>query len=542
MQVKYKTFLIFVAIFALATLSCGLGGLTGSDSSDDQATSPPGSAGDQPAPPSDSASSPLEAADLTELNSYRLRMVWKAQNEDSSEGATMLMTEEWVKGPPTAKHFTMSMADYGEEQMKLIEYIVIGDQAWMKFGETWTQMGAGDVSGMAEAWTGMMSDVGEWEYLGQETVNDIRSKHYSSGEKETVSFADPQQGGGTVNMSIQAEAWVADESDLPPVVVRERAQIEGGFLPFAIPGASGPDTTEAAHILLETDVTDINQSIIIKPPDEVSDMPGMPPATETGVAEPPSGEPVAPLPENLPPPPAETQSKARSVDNMMMVYIPNGQFLMGDDNSAFASERPAHMIFLEGYWMDQNEVNNAQYRLCVDAGACVAPPAWESLDLNGDQQPVLVPWSSAQAYCQWVGGRLPTEAEWEKGARSTDGRLWPWGNTFEDDRANLNGEADGFLFTAPVGSFPSGASPYGLNDMAGNAAEWVADWYAKDYYAQSPSQNPTGPAGGQDKVIRGTIANGGGGREKVRTVARYSTPPEHERWHFGFRCAMTTQP
>ena len=94
--------------------------------------------------------------------------------------------------------------------------------------------------------------------------------------------------------------------------------------------------------------------------------------------------------------------------------------------------------------------------------------------------------------------------------------------------------------TAPVGSFPTGASPYGLLDMAGNAAEWVADWYDPEYYAHSPAQNPTGPAGGEQKVVRGTIANAGGGPEKCRGVARY--PQDHTRGEFGFRCAATTPP
>ena len=366
--------------------------------------------------------------------------------------------------------------------------------------------------------------------MGKETVNGVQCRHYKSTDKTTVAFAAPDEG-GTVKVSVRGESWVADETGLPTVTIRERVEVEGGFFPFAIPGATGEPQTDTGTFYLEYDVTDINTPIAIYPPSEISEIPAPPAGGETPGAEPP-----------LPPPPAETQTKARAVDAMNMVYIPLGQFIMGDDNSAFAPERPGHLVYLDGFWMDQNEVTNAQYRLCVQAGACTPPGSWDKEPLAGDQQPVLAMWIQAQAYCQWVGGRLPTEAEWEKGARGTDGRLWPWGHTFEDGRANLSGDGDGYKATAPVGMFPAGASPYGLLDMAGNAAEWVADWYSPDYYAQSPAQNPTGPASGEKRVHRSSIANGGGGPEKCRTVARYPGLPDVTNWIFGFRCASTTQP
>ena len=236
----------------------------------------------------------------------------------------------------------------------------------------------------------------------------------------------------------------------------------------------------------------------------------------------------------------QEQPVERGVDGMVMVYVPAGEFLMGSDESPFPQEKPQHLVTLDGFWIDRVEVSNAQYRLCVGAGDCAESKAWTDSNLNGDEQPALVLWEAAQTYCEWVGGRLPTEAEWEKAARGTDGRTWPWGSEFQPDRANLSGDDDGYEFTAPVGSFPTGVSPYGLLDMAGNAAEWVADWYDAEAYAHSPAQNPTGPGGGDQKVIRGTIANGGGGPEKSRCIARY--PQDPTRWEFGLRCVATEPP
>ena len=255
----------------------------------------------------------------------------------------------------------------------------------------------------------------------------------------------------------------------------------------------------------------------------------------------PSASQTTPLPGATAAPVQEQEGPVeRAADGMAMVYVAAGEFPMGTDESPFSQEKPQHLVTLDGFWIDRVEVNNAQYRLCVDGGVCDEPKTWTDANVDGDEQPALVLWEAAQTYCGWVGGRLPTEAEWEKAARGTDGRTWPWGNEFQPDRANLNGDDDGYEFTAPVGSFPTGASPYGLLDMAGNAAEWVADWYDAETYAHSPAQNPTGPGGGDQKVIRGTIANAGGGPEKCRTIARY--PQDPTRWEFGFRCVATEPP
>jgi len=256
-----------------------------------------------------------------------------------------------------------------------------------------------------------------------------------------------------------------------------------------------------------------------------------------------AGETPAPPPEATAPPeptmPPMESPRVRPADGMVMVHVPAGEFLMGDDKAATAPERPEHLVFLDEYWIDRMEVTNAQYRLCVEAGACTEARIWVDAHFNSDEQPILVPWEHARTYCEWVGGRLPTEAEWEKAARGTDGRTWPWGNEFEPNRANLSGAEDGYGFTAPVGVFPGDASPYGLLDVTGNAAEWVADWWDAEYYAHSPDRNPTGPASGDQRVHRAPIANAGGGPVKCRCTVRYGVDPN---WEYGIRCASTTPP
>jgi hypothetical protein len=184
-------------------------------------------------------------------------------------------------------------------------------------------------------------------------------------------------------------------------------------------------------------------------------------------------------------------------------------------------------------------VANAQYRLCVEAEVCPEPGIRTSEDVSADRQPVLVPWGAAKAYCEWVGGRLPTQAEWEKAVRGTDGRTWPWGNEFVPNRANLSGDEDGYGPTAPVGSFPDDVGPYGLLDAAGNPGEWVADWWDAEYYTRSPARLGCGPASGEKRVHRAPIANAGGGPEKCRCVARYAADPN---WEYGLRCVSVTRP
>ena len=198
-----------------------------------------------------------------------------------------------------------------------------------------------------------------------------------------------------------------------------------------------------------------------------------------------------------------------TVDGARYVYVPAGPFDMGLDEGGF-DEKPRHEVELDAFWIMQTEVTNEQYEKCVIADVCSPPfhPDWGSDEFWAayDLHPVThVTWEQASTYAQWAGGRLPTEAEWEKAARGIDGRRYPWGNTTPAaQRLNFDNDVGD---TQPVGSYPAGAGPYGTLDMAGNVWEWVADWYAEDYYATSPRENPTGPADGERRVLRGGAYN-----------------------------------
>jgi len=237
-----------------------------------------------------------------------------------------------------------------------------------------------------------------------------------------------------------------------------------------------------------------------------------------------------------------------------MVLVPAGEFIMGNHLGDDA-EKPERKVFLDGFCIDKYEVTNAQYKQCVDAGAC-SPPAHTSSpsrlfyydNPEFDDYPVIwVTWNDAQTYCKWRGKRLPTEAEWEKAARGTDGRLWPWGNSDPDgSKVNLCDVNctydwkeslldDGYPDTSPVGSFEAGKSPYGVYNMGGNVREWVADWYAPDYYQNAPDRNPPGPSSGIGRALRG-----GSWRSNIpvaRITYRLWYDPEVKDEYIGFRCA-----
>ena len=225
-------------------------------------------------------------------------------------------------------------------------------------------------------------------------------------------------------------------------------------------------------------------------------------------------------------------------DGMTMVIVPEGDFIMGtadSDKSAPIGEKPQHTVFLDSYWIDQTDVTNAMYVKCVKDGACKESTFKDAPDFNGDNQPVIgIGWDSAKAYCQWAGRRLPTEAEWEKAARGTDGLIYPWGNQPPNGSlANFNKSGGK---TADVGSFPAGASPYGALDMAGNVWQWVADWYDPSYYQSMTTwRNPTGPSSGYTRVVRGGSLFFG--PDDVRSAVRVVNYASSGRSYFGFRCA-----
>lgn len=197
-------------------------------------------------------------------------------------------------------------------------------------------------------------------------------------------------------------------------------------------------------------------------------------------------------------------------------------------------EQPAHTVAVDSFWIGQTEVTNAQYSRCVDDGACTPPhnDNWNQAD-QADFPVTHVDWEQANRYAQWAGGRLPTETEWEKAARGTDGRTFPWGDDVTDDqRLNFNSMAG----VVSVGGYPAGASPYGALDMAGNVEEWVADWYAPDAYAQSTGPNPTGPTDGVLRVVRGgSFKSSRGG---VRTSVRGRAAPAINFDNVGFRVVV----
>lgn len=221
-----------------------------------------------------------------------------------------------------------------------------------------------------------------------------------------------------------------------------------------------------------------------------------------------------------------------------MVVIPSGDFLMGAEDGE-PDARPAHRTVVSSFWIDQYEVTNAQFRPCVESGVCQPPKDRRSFDDSQlAQHPVNnVTWNQARTYCRWAGKRLPTEAEWEKAARGTDGRRYPWGNSDASVKAWLRERTlrPGDNGTAPVGSLPSTVSPYGVHDMVGNVWEWVNDWYAEDYYPTGPSQDPQGPLRGSFRVLRGGDLRQGSPEMRVS----YRGWDEMTYWGptLGFRCA-----
>jgi formylglycine-generating enzyme required for sulfatase activity len=232
----------------------------------------------------------------------------------------------------------------------------------------------------------------------------------------------------------------------------------------------------------------------------------------------------------------------------MMVKVPAGAFTMGGPDGG-PDSMPAHTVILSDYYIDRYEVTNAQYRACVEADVCRPPANSASYTRQNyftnnqfDDYPVLqVNWEQAFTYCGWREARLPTEAEWEKAARGTDERTYPWGEGIDCSMANWatsSGTCVGD--TTAVGSYPDGAGAFGVHDMAGNVWEWVADWYAEDYYAKSPTENPRGPEDGELRVLRGGswVSND----FNVRVVFRNNLEPGSTSSNIGFRCARPASP
>ena len=249
-----------------------------------------------------------------------------------------------------------------------------------------------------------------------------------------------------------------------------------------------------------------------------------------------------------------------------MILIPAGEFLMGSKTGeGDGDENPQRKAHLDAYYIDIHEATNARYHefWLADGGekSKHTPASYGSSHMIGDWPEVAktkpnypvagVTWYDASAYARWAGKRLPTEAEWEKAARGTEARTWPWGNDFQSElpvpgdtdqnsvsKIHSNRRDGGDCYdntTAPVENYPTGASPYGVHDMAGNVWEWVADWYSEDYYASSLAENPEGPDAGKLKVVKGGSWNHR--KHNQRCANRYYCYPDSWGNTLGFRCA-----
>jgi formylglycine-generating enzyme required for sulfatase activity len=261
-------------------------------------------------------------------------------------------------------------------------------------------------------------------------------------------------------------------------------------------------------------------------------------------------QPTSPI-ENPTPAPTSTlvplelagpQAGARMLwlDGGLLVYVPPGEFSMGQPSG---QDNPLHKVFLDGYWIGQTEVTNRMYTLCVVSGVCTPPASGAKLpnytDPDIEDHPVVaVTWEQAQDYCQWMGGSLPSEAQWEKAARGPQPNPYPWGQAAPScDLLNFEGCLGG---TSNVTNYLAGQSGYGHLDMAGNVSEWTADWYSPDYYQESPTSDPRGPQTGTQRSVRGSSFESG--PAQVASAMRSSLAPDGHAADLGFRCVVQNPP
>ncbi len=233
-----------------------------------------------------------------------------------------------------------------------------------------------------------------------------------------------------------------------------------------------------------------------------------------------------------------------------MVYVPAGWFWMGcgpKDIQCSDAEKPFHKVYLDAYYIDRDDVTVDEYKRCVEKGGCTEPhwnycwtwthgSSWQKRAVGpdfvkGNHPIVCVDWSQANTYCKWSGKTLPTEAQWEKAARGTDGRIYPWGNDWDASKACFDKPS-----TCPIGNYPEGASPYGVLDMAGNVWDWCADWYNGNYYHTSSDHDPRGATTSSMRVLRGGAWNSADPPD-VRTSRRNDEVPGYWQDYYGFRCA-----
>ena len=231
--------------------------------------------------------------------------------------------------------------------------------------------------------------------------------------------------------------------------------------------------------------------------------------------------------------------------SIRLVYVPAGKFLMGSsetDGDHYEDEQPQHKVYLDSYWISRTQVTNAEFAECIGAKVCAydvgtqlnphyTDPAYANHPV------VFVSWYMAQTYCQWSGGRLPTEAEWEKAARGPNGAKYAWGWEDPENDIYLTNANNIIGDTTPVGLFIKNTSYYGAVDMGGNVREWVSDWYDPHYYLTLPDSNPTGPASGDKKVLKG--ASFEDSSHYSRAANRLAHDPTSPGVARGFRCVYT---
>ncbi len=224
-------------------------------------------------------------------------------------------------------------------------------------------------------------------------------------------------------------------------------------------------------------------------------------------------------------------------DGQTLVWVPGGSLMMGRDDG-WPDEQPVHQVTLDGFWIGQCEVTNAQYRAFCTATGHTFPDYTSWYPYQGDDHPVVyVSWDDAQAYCDHYGYALPTEAQWEYASRGPGALQFPWGHSWDLWKCcnYFNTGPGGYTF--PVGSFPAGASWCGALDMAGNVWEWCADWYSDTYYQISPELNPPGPGSGSYRVVRGGSWSLDLPRDGVHAASRGNYDPSRRSGNFGFRCS-----
>jgi formylglycine-generating enzyme required for sulfatase activity len=294
-------------------------------------------------------------------------------------------------------------------------------------------------------------------------------------------------------------------------------------------------TSKAAHLGLAVAALAVVMAACAPeaPPPTPTPKPTEPPTAQTDLAATATptqaGPSPTPYPTNTSRPAATPTSGPSNKPNT--AYVPGGEFILGSDTGN-EDETPQQEMFIDSFNIDLYPVTNAEYKEFVDATGHEPPRKWEGgafPEGTADHPVVWVNWHDAQAYAEWAGKRLPTEMEWEKAARGTDGRVYPWGDAF--DAAKCNSRESAVKGTSPVGSYPEGMSPSGAFDMAGNVWEWTADWYE----AYRGSLYELGRYGEQYKVLRG--GSWYDGQDLVRTTTRKSFDPNQGFSTIGFRCA-----